>query len=493
MHTFEHVLVDVTWAMTGYFVALNVIYALMTVIGFREIRDYVRRSPLRDYRAVAKSPMALPISLLVPAYNEEPCIVESVRSLLQIDYAVLEVVIVNDGSKDGTLDELIRRFELIRVERVPRARLETKPVRGVYVSRLDKRITVVDKENGGKADSLNAALCYARYPLVCCMDSDTMLEEDALARLVWPFQVRPETVAIGGIVRIANGCTIANGKVTDVRSPKSVIGRLQAVEYLRAFLSGRTAWSRLGMLLVISGAFGMFRREAVIEAGGYATDTVGEDAELVVRLHRVCREKGIPYQIGFLADPVCWTEAPSSWRVLGRQRDRWQRGLIETMWRHRRMLFNPRYGRVGLVAMPYYLVFELLGPVLEVIAFVTFGLSIVTGVAPLSLVLTFIALSCFFGLSLSTASLLIEEHGFRRYRRWSCLLHLMSVSLLENFGYRQWQTFIRLRAFLTVRKSKHAWGAMTRTGFSDGAAAPAAQAAVPVVSSVVAERRPVES
>lgn len=487
MQTVEHVILHATWGLTGYFVLLNLIYGAMAVLGFLEIRDYVRRSPMRDYRAIARSPMSLPISLLVPAYNEEPCIVSSVRSLLQTDYVLFEVVIVNDGSKDGTLDELIRAFELVPVDRVPRAQLETKPVRGVYVSRGDRRITVIDKENGGKADSLNAALRFARYPLVCCMDSDTMLEEDALARLVWPFQLHPETVAIGGIVRIANGCKIEDGRVTDVRAPRSLIGRLQAVEYLRAFLSGRTAWSRLGMLLVISGAFGLFRREAVIEAGGYATDTVGEDAELVVRLHRTCREKGVPYRIGFLADPVCWTESPSSWRVLGRQRDRWHRGLIETMWRHRSMLFNRRYGRIGLIGMPYFLVFELLGPLFEVAALVLFVLSIAFGVASPSLILTYIAVSCLFGLALAVSSLVIEEHAFRRYRRWSCLLHLMSVSLVENFGYRQWQTLVRLRAFTTVRKHKHAWGAMTRTGFSDGAVAPA----TPTPPS--ADRRPVQS
>jgi cellulose synthase/poly-beta-1,6-N-acetylglucosamine synthase-like glycosyltransferase len=469
MHEVHRIVLNGTWLLTGYFVALNLIYALMSVLGFREIRDYVRRSPMRDYRAVARSPLAPPISLLVPAYNEQACIVQSVHSLLRTSYATLEVVIVNDGSKDETLAELIREFQLVPVERVPRARLVTKPIRGVYVSRLDPRITAIDKENGGKADSLNAALCYARYPLVCSMDSDTMLERDALARLVWPFQTHPETIAIGGIVRIANGCAIENGEVTDVRTPRSIIGRLQTVEYLRAFLSGRTAWSRLGMLLVISGAFGLFRREAVIEAGGYATDTVGEDAELVVRLHRLFRDKKVPYRIGFLADPVCWTESPSSWRVLARQRDRWQRGLIETLWRHRTMLFNPRYGRVGLVAMPYYLVFELLGPVLETAAMVFFVAALALGIAPPSLILTFIALSCVFGLCLSTASLVIEEHAFRRYRRWTCLLRLMSVSLVENFGYRQWQTLIRLRAFTTLRRNKHSWGAMTRTGFSDGA------------------------
>jgi cellulose synthase/poly-beta-1,6-N-acetylglucosamine synthase-like glycosyltransferase len=476
MDLLEEVILDVTWALSGYFVALNAIYGLMTLLGFLAIRDYVSRSPMRDYRSVSQSPLAIPVSLLVPAYNEEACIVQSVQSLLRTEYATLEVVVVNDGSRDSTMDELTRAFELVPVERVPRARLATKPIRRVYVSRLDRRVTVVDKENGGKSDSLNAALCYARYPLVCSMDSDTMLERDALARLVWPFQTHPETVAIGGIVRIANGCSIENGRVTDVRAPRTLIGGLQAVEYLRAFLSGRTGWSRLGMLLVISGAFGLFRREKVIEAGGYATDTVGEDAELVVRLHRLCLEKREPYRISFLADPVCWTEAPSSWRVLARQRDRWQRGLIETLWRHRSMMFNPRYGRVGLLAMPYFLVFEMLGPALEATSFAFFVTAVLLGMAPPALILTFVALSSLCGLSLSTASLLIEEHAFRRYRRWSCFLRLLSVAVVENFGYRQWHTLIRLRAFWTLRRGKHAWGTMTRTGFSDGAAAAKPQA-----------------
>ena len=251
------------------------------------------------------------------------------------------------------------------------ARSRRSPSERIHACPFDDRLLVVDKLNGGKADAINAGLRFARYPLFCTMDADTIVDADAFARLVRPFQAHPETVACGGIVRIANGCSVRGGRVEDVRAPRGFLANVQVMEYLRAFLCGRTGWSRLGALLVISGAFGLFRRDIVVEAGGYDTTTVGEDAEIVVRLHRYCREHGRPYRVVFLADPVCWTEAPADFRSLCRQRNRWHRGLIETLWRHRSMFLRPRYGVVGLVALPYFLLFEALGPIVEIVGTVS--------------------------------------------------------------------------------------------------------------------------
>jgi cellulose synthase/poly-beta-1,6-N-acetylglucosamine synthase-like glycosyltransferase len=289
-----------------------------------------------------------------------------VRSLLASHYRELQVMVINDGSNDGTLAALKEAFGLVEVERVPRANLPSKPVHAVYATPLDDRLLVIDKENGGKADSLNCGIRYAAYPLFCAIDSDTLLDPAALARLVWSFQAEPETVATGGIVRIVNGSLLEGGRLKEIRTPESTLVNVQIVEYLRAFLAGRAGWSRINMLLIISGAFGLFRRETVVDAGGYDTTTVGEDAELIVRLHRFCRDQGRPYKITFVADPICWTEAPSERSVLRRQRDRWQRGLLETLWRHRAMFLRPRYGGIGLVAMPFFLVFEAFGPVVEI-------------------------------------------------------------------------------------------------------------------------------
>jgi cellulose synthase/poly-beta-1,6-N-acetylglucosamine synthase-like glycosyltransferase len=450
----------------AYFAALSLNYTVLLVLGWLEISSFVRRRPLRDYDTIADSELSLPVSILIPAYNEERVIVESVRALLGTSYPRFEVVVVNDGSTDATLERLSDAFKLVPVRRVPRARLETQAVRGVYASATDERVVVIDKDNGGKGDALNAGLRYARYPLFCAVDSDTMLEADALQRLVWHFQAEPDTVACGGIVRIVNGSTLSGSRITTVQTPRSLIVNLQIVEYLRAFLMGRTAWSRLGALLIISGAFGLFRREVVIAAGGYATDTVGEDAELVVRLHRHCREQGRRYTITFIADPVCWTEAPTSRRILRRQRDRWQRGLIEAIVRHRAMLGRRRYGRAGMFAMPYFVVFEMIGPALELVGYATMTLSVALGWTSPEVALAFFALACSYGLVFSFGALRIEERAFQRYRRWRCLGRLVVAALVENFGYRQWLTWVRARAFWTLRRKVYHWGDMTRVGYA---------------------------
>ncbi|HWH44797.1 MAG TPA: glycosyltransferase, partial [Thermoleophilaceae bacterium] len=458
--------VAVNVLMLAYMAGVSLSYTVLLLIGWWETNDYVRRRALRDYDSVSQSDLSAPVSIIAPAYDESACIVAAVRSLLDSSYGGLEVVVVNDGSSDDTLEVLERAFALVRVERLPRASLDCEPVRGVYASPLDDRLVVIDKENGGKADALNAGLRYARYPLFCAVDSDTILDRDALARLVWQFQQEPETVGVGGIVRIANGSTVRESRMDEIRTPRSLLVNIQIVEYLRAFLTGRTGWSRLGMLLIVSGAFGMFRREVVVAAGGYDTTTVGEDAELVFRLHRHCRDVGRPYRISFIADPVCWTEAPADRATLAKQRDRWQRGLVESMIRHRGMLFRPRYGRIGMGALPYFLVFEALAPLIELLGYAVVLGSAWAGIVDPSFALAYLGLATAYGLVLSLGSLRIEERAFQRYGAWRCLSRLVAASVIENFGYRQWSTWIRARSFWTLARGGAGWGAMTRAGFA---------------------------
>jgi cellulose synthase/poly-beta-1,6-N-acetylglucosamine synthase-like glycosyltransferase len=356
--------------------------------------------------------------------------------------------------------------------RVPRAHVESKPVVGSYRSLRDERLVVLDKENGGsRADAMNAGLQYARYPLFLAVDADTLLDVDALPRLVREFQVRPETVGLGGIVRIANGSTVEAGHVTEARTPRELLVNLQIIEYLRAFLVGRTGWSRLGAILIVSGAFGIFRREDVIEAGGYDPDSFAEDAELVLRLHRLCRERGRPYRIGFIADPVCWTEAPSSLRALRTQRDRWQRGLLQVLWRYRDMIGRRRYGSVGLFALPYFFAFEAIGPLVEVAGYAVITISLALGWLPLALALAFFGVAVVLGIAFSFGALLVEERAFQRYRRWRCFGRLVLAAAIENLGYRQWYALIRVRAtWAQLRGREQHWGEMARSGFNPASA-----------------------
>lgn len=452
----------------GYFFVLNASYLVMNFMAFRELRRYAERLKTVRLESFMRSVAPPPVTLVAPAYNEELTCLESVRALLALEYPEYEVLVVNDGSTDATLDVLRQAFELTPASRFPTARIPTEPVRQVWRSRTHPNLWVVDKENGGKADALNAGINYCRTPLFCAMDADSVLEREALIRLARPFMEDVSLVAAGGIVRIANGCTIRDGMLEQIRLPETLLARFQVLEYLRAFLGGRMGWDALHATLIISGAFGVFRRSAVVEVGGYRPDTVGEDMELVVRLHRHFREKEEPYTIRYIPDPVAWTECPESVRVLGGQRDRWQRGLIESLTRNARMLFNPTYGRIGMLAFPYFFFFEMLGPIIEMGGYVAFLVAVFTGNASNLYVFTFLALAVAFGVTISITSVALEELTFRRYPRLRDLLRLFWLAILENFGYRQLITFWRVRGVVSKLRRVESWGIMERTGFGTG-------------------------
>ena len=464
--TLSDFIVLVNYFVLGYFLAINGVYLSLYVISFFEIADYVRREAFSGFAELFTSNYAPPVSVVVPAYNEEATIVSSVRSFLTLHYPLHQVVVVNDGSRDGTLDALIEEFELQESDQPVRMQLETAPLRCIYTAPHD-RLVVVDKENGGKSDALNAGVCAASYPLVCCMDADIVLEEDALLRVARPMIESGSVAAVGGIVRVANGCEFEKGRIIKVRTPRKALPNFQIVEYLRAFIASRTAWSKLNCLMIISGAFGMFRRRDLISAGGYATDTVGEDMELVTRMHRVLLENERDYRISFVPDPIAWTEVPDTLRVLGRQRDRWHRGLIDTLWRHRKMLFNPRYRTPGLLGLPYFLTFELFGPVVELLGYVAFVAGLILGVLNAQFALAFLLVAIGLGVLLSTAAVFLEELRLERYPRWRDLMKLTAYGILENFGYRQINTLWRVKAIVSYLRSNTDWGAMERKGFEE--------------------------
>ena len=345
-----------------YFIILNSLYLVFSVFAYGVLVRHRRRWTPRHLGAIMRSPATPAVSIVVPAYNERTGIVDTVRSLLMLNYPQFEVIVVNDGSTDDTLTVLRETFGLVEAPCNHASEVATQPVRAIYRSLAIREIVVIDKANGGKADATNAGLNAAQFPLMCLIDADSVLEEHALTRAVLPFLENSTTVAVGGIVRIGNGCVIDQGRVTDVRAPRGLLARFQIIEYLRSFLAARVTQSAMNSLLIVSGAFGVFRRDIVIAAGGWRTDTVGEDMEIIVRLHRFCRENDRPYRVVFQPDPVVWTEAPETLAVLSRQRNRWQRGTLQVLGAHSAMFGSPRYGRIGLLALPYYAIFEGIGP-----------------------------------------------------------------------------------------------------------------------------------
>ncbi|MDR5906138.1 glycosyltransferase [Franzmannia qiaohouensis] len=448
----------------GYFLLLNGGYLALNLLSMVSLRRYMRqRAELgEDAPYLGVEPA---VSVLVPAYNEAATIRISVLSLLQLQYPEFEVVVINDGSKDETLEVLIEAFELEAYPEPLRRTVPHQEVLGVYRSRRYANLKVLDKANGGKADALNAGINAARHGLFCAVDADSILQRDSLLRVVQPFLEDERTVAAGGTVRIANGSRVRGGFLLEAGIPRSLLARFQIVEYLRAFLFGRLGWSPMNAVLIISGAFGLFDRERVMAVGGYSTSTVGEDMELVVRLHRYHRERRLAYRIHYLPDPICWTEAPEDLGTLGRQRSRWQRGLAESLSRHARLATSPRGGAPGHLAWPFMTLFEWLGPLVEVGGYVFMIVGFSLGIiAPLALTV-FLLVAIGMGILLSVNGLLLETLSFRVYQRRRDMLRLFLVAIVENFGYRQLNTLWRCRGLWQwFARRKHQWGAMKRSG-----------------------------
>lgn len=406
-----------------------------------------------------------PISVVIPAYNEEATIVTSVRSMLQLRYSEHEVIVVNDGSRDATLEQLVQAFDLEIFPQAYHVRLPTQKVRGVYRSASHPRLRVLDKDNGGKADAINCGINAARYPLFCCVDADSILDRDSLLHVVQPFIEDARTVACGGTVRLANGCEVKSGNLLKAGLPASWLARFQIVEYLRGFLFGRMGWSRPNGLLIISGAFGLMHKDTVIEVGGYRRQTIGEDMELIVRMHRLLSKKGQPYRITYVPEPVCWTQAPEDRQTLRNQRVRWQRGLSESLWLNRGLLFARPPGVAAWIAFPYFLLFEWAAPLLEFLGYLVMAWLLASGAVRVDIALLFLAVALGFGVLLSTVALLLEELSFHIYPRKRDLLILFAFSVLENFGYRQINVVWRLiGTWQWLRGKQGGWGAMQRKG-----------------------------
>ena len=455
---FPDPIIVLQWFFLLYFIGLNCGYILLNLLSIGTLKNYMEAKGLGDMPRVY-SGYEPPISVLVPAYNEEAEIAGLVRSLLQLEYTEFEVIVINDGSKDNTLATLQREFSLLTFPEAYWQRIKGKGVRVIYRSSTNPGLRVIDKENGGKADALNAGINASRYPLFCSVDADSILQRDSLRRAVQSFLENPGTVAATGTVRIANGCEVQQGFLTGVRLTKNWFVCMQIVESLHAFLFGRMGWSPFNAMLVVSGAFGLFRKETVIEAGGYRSDISGAEMELVVRLHHLLRLRGMPYSIAYVPDTICWRNAPESVRVLMHQRIRWQRGLIESLLLNLPLLFDRKGGAVSWLAFPFMLIFEWLGPVIEVAAYFFMIAGFALGLVSAQALVVFLLVAIGFGMLLSVSALLLEEMSFHTYPRIDHLVALLLAALLENLGYRQ---FVSLCRFIGLLQSLVHGGAARR-------------------------------
>jgi cellulose synthase/poly-beta-1,6-N-acetylglucosamine synthase-like glycosyltransferase len=460
--TFLSFMLAAQWFFLMYFIGLNLVYIFLNIVSFMFIRRYTQERDLDEIPPFYSS-FSPAVSLLVPAYNEETSIVASIYSLFNLIYPDYDIIVINDGSKDKTLNVLIDEFKLISLPDAYTASLQTEKIRAVYISSRYRNLRVIDKVNGGKSDSLNAGITVSSNPLVCCVDADSILQPDSLLRVVQPFIENPLTIAAGGTIRLSNGCVMEDSVMQQIKLPQKTLPLIQIVEYLRAFLFGRLGWSPINSLLIISGAFSVFKRESVIEVGGYRTDTLGEDMELVVRLHRYHRLNKKPYNIAVIPDPICWTEAPEDLKTLRNQRVRWQRGLLESLSMNQDLLFHPRGGFVGWLAFPFMVLFEAISPPIELLGYVFMIWGALNGYINWVAFTAFMTIAIGMGLLLSINALLLEEMSFHLYSKYTDILRLLGAILLENLGYRQLTVFWRLQGLCQwLFKTKHRWGEMQR-------------------------------
>jgi cellulose synthase/poly-beta-1,6-N-acetylglucosamine synthase-like glycosyltransferase len=461
------VMTTYAWFIAIYMMVVIIFYSSILFISAFALRKEFQLDRKQTYEDYLSEYNSKPISIIVPAYNEEVGIIQSVRSLLSINYPIYEIIVVNDGSKDQTLEVMINHYDMVEIHKVIRTQIETKPIKKIYQSKLLPYLYLVDKNNGGKADALNVGLNISHFPYVCSLDGDSVLESDAFLKVMKPIiDSNEEVIASGGSIRIANGCEIENGTIRNIGLSNNPLVIMQIIEYLRAFLMGRVGLSKHNLLLIISGAFGVFSKHWVLQAGGYKTDTVGEDMELVVRIHRLLKERRIDKKIVYVPDPVCWTEVPESIVYLRRQRSRWHRGLFESLWTHRKLTLNPKYGSIGFISFPYFWIVEFLGPVVELSGYLYIVISLFFGGVYIEFAILIFFLSCLYGSFFSMAAVLLEEWSLRRYPRIGQIIKLFLYSLSETLWYRPLTLFWRCEGIWQTIKGETSWGEMKRKGVS---------------------------
>ncbi|MGH9344220.1 MAG: glycosyltransferase family 2 protein [Terriglobia bacterium] len=455
----------------AYFFAGNGIYTILMLVSLGSALVYNHRLAYQSLQELRNSPATPPVTVVIPAFNEEDSILETVRSALRSDYPGFRVIVVDDGSTDETLARLIREYQLLRMDLIDRSLLPSRRVYGSYVNPEHPQLMVITKENGGKADALNAGINFCRSPYFCILDADCVAEPDALLRLMRPIVHSPEeTLACGGIIRVRNGCKVAGGRIERVNLPPSWIEKLQVVEYLRSFLFGRLGWDLTGGTLIVSGAMAMFPRRRVVEAGGFSPKTVSEDMELIVRLRRQAAQDKRRAQTSFILDTICWTECPSSVAMLARQRRRWQLGLCQTLQLNFSMLFNWQYGSAGLVSFPFHLFIEGLGSAVEFIGYLVVPLAFALHLALLNFYIPLIILSLVYASFLSVGAVLVEELTYRRYPARRDFFALLGWSVLENFGFRQMIVYFRFQGFLQFLAGLRHWEKVAHTAAEADAA-----------------------
>lgn len=447
-----------------YVIIYSVIFFISTISSVLELNEYRRRKKYLNDIFIKNSENYVPISILVPAYNEEEIVVDCINSLSYLDYSEYEIIVIDDGSKDNTSNVIIESFKLKKIARPIRNVVECQKEESIYEGYTfnNKKITLVRKKNGGKADALNMGINISKYPLFVSLDADSILQRDSLSNIVRPFMEDDTTVAVGGNIKVANQVVLDKGKVVKIFSPKKLLVIFQLIEYYRVFLTTRVWFNKFNRNLIISGAFGLFKKSSVVNIGGYDTNTIGEDMELVVKLHSFYRKNRLEYKIKYSYDAVCWSQVPEKYKDFKGQRRRWHIGLMTTLINHKYIFLNPKYGIIGGFSFIYFLVYELLSCILDIVGLVIIILSYFTGVLSIDFLITFFLVYCVYSIIISITSIALENYVFKHILSGWAILKLIFLSTIESFGYRQICSWFRLSGFIGYRKRKYEWNKISR-------------------------------
>ena len=453
-----------------YAATLMLCYVILLVLSILAIKEYLRRNSYIDHKLLLTSPFSPGISVVAPAFNEVQTIVSNVHSLLSLDYPNFEVIIVNDGSTDDTLQQLIHEYDLVVVAFAYNEQIVTQPVKQIYKSEnpVYSRLMVVDKFNGGsKADASNAGINAATYPIFVCTDVDCILQRDTLLKMVKPFvEEKVKVIATGAVIRIVNSCEVEGGVLIKVNVPNQFLPLFQELEYIRAFLMGRMAWSKINALMLVSGGLGMFDKKTAIDAGGYDHKSFGEDMELITRMRGYMENQDVPYSVRYIPESLCWTEVPAKLKTFARQRTRWTKGLAQNLWIHKKMIFNPRFGKLGLLALPYWLIFEWLAPLVEFAGILYYIYLVLFRAINWEYAIIMLVFVYTFSVAITITSVLWDEITRKQYSSKSQVMKLCTAAFLEPFVYHPLVLFFALRGnFFFFSKRKLEWGDMIRQGF----------------------------
>ncbi|WP_024615670.1 glycosyltransferase family 2 protein [Clostridium sp. Ade.TY] len=464
---FKNILIFINILFMYYIFIYSIIFFISTIYSMVNLNNHIYKKRYKNIIKIEKENNYPPISILVPAYNEEKSILNCIKSLLKLDYPIFEIIIISDGSTDKTVEKIITEFGLKKVKRPIRKLIRSKEIINIYENKDEVKITLIDKLNGGKADALNTGINASKYPYFVSLDADSMLNYDSLKNIIEPIIEDDRTIAVGGNIKVSNSAVIDNGEIKRIKTPKKAIVIFQLIEYYRVFLTNRVWFNRFNGNLIVSGAFGLFKKQSVVNVGGYSLGCIGEDMDLIIKLHSFYRKNKRKYKIQYNPNAICWSEAPERYKDLKNQRKRWHTGLMQSLLGHKYIFLNIRYGIVGIFSFMYYFIYEMLSCIIEILGLIVIILSYSIGIINWDFFKTFMFMYIIYSTIISISAIILERYMFKSLMSIKTTLVFILFSIIECFGYRQLCSLYRILGVISYKRKKFEWNKIQRIDYNN--------------------------